>query len=255
MSNIEPMGWQSLGIHRRLVGDLLYFSRGIPLFPIEREFDLAALDRLRQRAKLRISWPALFLKAYGLLAARTPELRQSYQGWPWAHLYQHAQSVAMVAVSRTTPAGERLFWARFIAPDEQPLVALQAELDCYKTAPVEDVFRRQIRLSRFPTPLRRIAWWLSLNTSGIRRARRLGTFGLSTVAGSGAVNRFHPSCLTTSLSYGPLGPAGQALVTVVCDHRVVDGAPMARALGELEAILAGPIAEELASLARQPAAA
>ena len=39
------------------------------------------------------------------------------------------------------------------------------------------------------------------------------------------------------------------------DHRVVDGAPMARALADLEAILAGPIADELAGLARRASAA
>jgi hypothetical protein len=250
MSRRQDDGWQPLSINRRLVNDLLYFSRGIPLFPMEREFDLAALSQLRDQAKLRIAWPLLFVKAYGLLAAARPELRQSYQPWPWPHLYQHPQSVAMLAVSRNTPSGERLCWARFTAPEQQSLAALQADLERYKTAPVDEVFRRQVRLSRLPTPLRRLAWWLSLHTSGSRRGKRLGTFGLSTVAGSGAINRFHPSCLTTSLSYGPLSAAGKTLVTVVCDHRVVDGAPMARALQELEEIFAGPIADELAGVSR-----
>ncbi len=255
MSRTPDHGSRPLSINRRLVNDLLYFSRGIPLFPMEREFDLAALSQLRERAEVRIAWPVLFIKAYGLLAAARPELRQAYHAWPWPHLYQHPHSVAMMAVSRSTPLGERLCWARFMAPERQSLVALQADLDRYKSEPVEVVFRRQFRLSRFPTPLRRLAWWLSLNTWSSRRGKRLGTFGLSTVAGSGAINRFHPSCLTTSLSYGPLSAAGKSLVTVVCDHRVVDGAPMARALGALEAILTGPVADELAGLAQRATAA
>jgi hypothetical protein len=197
----------------------------------------------------------LFLKAYGLLSARVPELRHTWHRWPWPHFYRHPHSVAMMAVSRQTPDGDRLCWGRFIAPENQTLAALQAELDSYKSEPVEKVFRRQVRLSRFPMPLRRLAWWLSMNTWSSRRAKRLGTFGLSTVAGSGAINRFHPSFLTTSLTYGPLSPEGRSLVTVVCDHRVVDGAPMARALADLEEILAGPIANELAGLAQRASAA
>ncbi len=254
-----PSGWQPLGINRRLVNDVLYFCRGVPLYPLERQFNLAGLNQLRDRLQRaggpRISWPVLFLKAYGLLSARMPELRDAYLPWPWPHLHRHPESVGMLAVSRDTPQGERLCWGRFLAPERSSLVELQADLERYKHEPLEQVFRRQVRLSRFPGPLRRIAWWLSLNSWPARRARRLGTFGLSTVAGSGAINRFHPSFLTTSLSYGPISPEGQTLVTIVCDHRVVDGAPMARALAELEALLTGPVAAELAGLAQRASAA
>jgi pyruvate/2-oxoglutarate dehydrogenase complex dihydrolipoamide acyltransferase (E2) component len=45
------------------------------------------------------------------------------------------------------------------------------------------------------------------------------------------------------------------LVTIVYDHRLIDGAPLARALAELEAVLQGPIAEELAGLKKQAEAA
>jgi hypothetical protein len=255
MSLVPQNGWQPIGINRRLVNDLLHMSRRLPLYPMEREFDLAGLAALRDGATPRIAWPALFIKAYGLLAAEIAELRHSYMNWPWPHVYQHAESVGMLAVTRSTPTGERLFWGRFTAPETQSLVEIQNQLDEYKHGQVEKVFRRQIRLSRFPTPLRRLAWWMSLNLSAIRRARRLGTFGLSTVASLGAVNRFHPTCTATSLTYGPISPSGRVLVTIVYDHRLIDGAPLARALAELEAILQGPIAEELAGLKKRSSAA
>jgi hypothetical protein len=255
MSLVPANGWQSLGQNRRLVGDLLSISQRLPLFPLEREFDLAELAALREQASPRISWVALFVKAYGLLAADIVELRQSYMNWPWPHIYQHEHSVAMVAVNRSTPTGDRLFWGRFTAPENQTLAEIQTQLDDYKHGQIEKTFRRQMRISRFPTPLRRLAWWMSLNLSAVRRARRIGTFGLSTVASLGAVNRFHPTCTTSSLSYGPLTSAGRTLVTIVYDHRMIDGAPLARALAELEAILQGPIAEELAALKRRVSAA
>jgi hypothetical protein len=228
-----------------LVCDLLHFARHVPFFPLERCFVLRDLADLRRHMDARISWAVLFLKAYGLLSAAYPQLRQAFFRWPWPHLYQHPCSVANVAVNRAEGHGERLYWARFIKPESMPLTELQRRLDRYKTKPTQVVFRRQIRFSHVPTPLRRLGWWLTLNMSGAKRAKRFGTFGLSTLGGQGAVNRYHPTCLTTSLTYGPVDRSGLVLVTLLYDHRVTDGSCIARALAELEAILQGPITREL----------
>jgi hypothetical protein len=87
-----------------------------------------------------------------------------------------------------------------------------------------------------------------LNLSGAKRAKRLGTFGLFTLAAKGAINRHHPTCLTTSLTYGPVDRSGNVLVTILYDHRVADGNCIAPALADLEAILQGPITHELKEL-------
>jgi hypothetical protein len=230
---------------RLLVCDLLHFARQVPLFPLERCFALTDLAELRRRMVARISWSVLFIKAYGFLSAAYPQLRQTYLRWPWPHLYQHAISVANLAVNRAEPDGERLYWGRFIEPEAQTLTELQWRLDRYKTAPTQVIFRRQIRFSHVPTAIRRLGWWLTLNASGATRAKRFGTFGLSTLGGKGAVNRYHPTCLTTSLTYGPVDRSGQVLVTLLYDHRVADGSCIARALVDLEAIMQGPIMHEL----------
>ena len=49
MSLVPANGWQPLGENRRLVGDLLSISHHLPLFPMEREFDLAELAALRRK--------------------------------------------------------------------------------------------------------------------------------------------------------------------------------------------------------------
>jgi hypothetical protein len=59
----------------------------------------------------------------------------------------------------------------------------------------------------------------------------------------------HPTFLTTSLSYSPLDDAGRMTVTLLADHRLLDGVPVARALAALEQALTGEIAAELESLA------
>ena len=78
---------------------------------------------------------------------------------------------------------------------------------------------------------------------------------MSTLAGQGVLNRGHQTFLTSSLTYGPVDERGWVVVTLLCDHRVVDGMVAAQALADLEAALRGPIAEELRALAPNLAAA
>ena len=235
----------SISSSRALVLDGLYFARAATLFPVERSFDLAELARLRRRQPARISWVVLFLKAYALVARAHAPLRQAYIRWPWPHLLQSPYSVAMLAINREFQGEDRLCWGRFDEPADQTLLALQQRLNVYLNDPVEQIFKRQVRLSRLPTWLRRPLWWWNLNFAGSMRAKRLGTFSLSTLAGQGALNRAHPTILTSSLTYGPIDASGQCLVTLVCDHRVLDGAVAARALHLLEEVLRGQIADEL----------
>jgi hypothetical protein len=237
--------FRSLSCNRALVRDLVALSARHSYYPVERLIDLAELAALRTSAAKRVSWTVLFLKSYATVAARFPQLRQAYCRWPWPRLCQCAENVAMVAINREFRGEERICWGRFISPEMQPLGALQEALEAYQNEPVEKIFRRQVRLSKCPTPLRRLAWWMNLNFAKRRRAKRLGTFSMSSLAGQQAHNRFHPTLLSTSLSFGPLDEPGRALVTLICDHRVLDGALAARALSALQDTLQGTICDEL----------
>lgn len=235
----------SMSCNRALVLDGLHFARQVELFAVERTFDLSTIADLRERAVARASWPVLFLKAYSLVVRRHVALRRAYVRWPWPHLVELPSICGMLVVNRRFEGEDRLCWARFDEPDTQPLARLQTELDRYKAGPVAEVFRRQVRFSRLPTPIRRLLVWWNLSFAGSKRTRRLGTFTLTTLAGQGALNRAHQSFLTSSLTYGPLDEDGRSLVTLLCDHRVLDGVAAAAALNELENILQGEIAAEL----------
>ena len=95
------------------------------------------------------------------------------------------------------------------------------------------------------SPLRRLVWWAALNLSGHRRARLLGTFGVTTLGNLGASPHEVISPATTTLSYGILGPDGSLDVQNTLDHRVLDGAPLARALEDMERVLKCEILAEL----------
>jgi hypothetical protein len=245
----------AISINRRLVLDGLAFARRVPLFPAERLVDLGVIASLRKQSLTRISWPALFMKAFGIAAQHHPPLRRSYIRWPWPHFQEEAESTAMVVVNRQYRGEDRICWARIDHTEKSPLVEIQRLLDMYKSRPVDEIYRRQVTMSRLPTPLRRLLYWWNLNFSGRKRTKRLGTFTLSTLAGEGTFNRMHQTVLTSSLTYGPLDSAGRALVTLLCDHRVVDGIVAARALADIEAAFKHEIAQELRSLAGTRAAA
>jgi len=190
----------------------------------------------------------LFIKAFALVACRRRELRQSYATFPWPHIQQFTGSVGMLATEREHRGERWLFWSRFAAPDQRSLVELQQALDQYQTAPVEQIFRQQWRLSGLPTPLRRGLWWWTLNCAGAKRAKRVGTFFLSTLAGKGVEIQDPPAFLTSNLTYGPLDRDQTCRVTLSYDHRLMDGSLAADCLIELEQTLCGPIAEELARI-------
>jgi hypothetical protein len=229
----------------------------MPTFAVDRQFSLGEVAELRGQATPRICWTALFLKAYALVAADCRSLRRAYLRWPWPHLVECPHSVATVAINRRDEERDedRLCWGRFLEPERQTLVSLQQTLERYQREPIDEVFRRQVQHSKLPRLVRRLIWWVNLNLVVKKRAKRLGTFSMSTLAGLGAWNRSHPSILTTSLSYGPIDDRGRMLVTLICDHRVLDGALAACGLADLEAALCGPVAKELAALSANRVAA
>ena len=94
--------------------------------------------------------------------------------------------------------------------------------------------------------------WVGLNW-GRQRANYFGTFQISVYSALGAESFNQLTPLTTLLNYGLIGHDGAVDVRVQYDHRVMDGATVARALGRLETLLNGIVAEEmLTSSARIP---
>src|SRR5262249_42229889 len=131
--------------------------------------------------------------------------------------------------------------------EEQRSGQVQEALTYYKNQPLEKVgvYRRALKFSRVPRPIRRAFWWSTLNVSGYKRAKRFGTFGLSSYGALGAESLHPISPLTTTLTYGPISAEGQVNVKITYDHRVLDGAYVARRLLDIERALVGPILREL----------
>lgn len=234
---------------RRLTFDLLWFNRSIPLCGHDRQMPLTELADARTRSTVRISWPALFIRAFSLVAQKYPELRQTWYRWPVAHIYQHPVNVATITVHRDWKDAAWLFWGKIKEPESLTLTEIQQQLDRFRDGPVKETFRDQTQLSRLPTPFRRLIWWWNLNVATARRAKRLGTFFLSTLAGRGAEIQVPPSVHTGCLTFGPLNQEDVCRVTLAYDHRIMDGALVADILQSLEQTLSGTVLAEVRDLA------
>lgn len=235
---------------RKLVNDLLWFTRSILPSTVVRNFRIDRVARAREEARVRIGWPTLFIKAYARVCAQHPELRQLLVSRPWSRLYQHPHSICRMPVSRVVDGVPSVFFLRLYAPERQSLVDLQQQIDEFKTEPVESIraIRKQTAFSRQPWLLRAVVWWSLLNLLGYRRACRLGTFALTTLSGKGA-SVINPSLVgSTTLTFGPVEDDATVQVSLIFDHRVMDGGIIADALSEIEVQLNSAIAEELESL-------
>ena len=237
-----------LSVQRRIVCDLLHFAKKIPTVPVQKTIDVSRLVELRGLAKLRIGWCTLFTKAYALVSESTPELRRAYIEYPWPHLYEHPFSAVSVAIERKYQGDDGVFFAHVSQPEKMSLVELEAAIQRYKDEPVDEAFAFLLGAYRFPRFLRRMMMWYLLNLRGDRKAVYLGTFGVTVYSSLGAESLHPLSPVTTTMNYGVIGKDGQVPVRVVYDHRVMDGATIARVLNRLEGVLNSVIARELDEL-------
>jgi len=236
-----------LSLPRRQVGDLLHFAQKVPSVPVQRRMKLGPLLAARQRCEPRPKWVLLFAKGFAHLAAELPSLRTSYMAFPRPRLYEHPESIATIAMERTYKGEEAVFFPKFWAPDKMPLATLEGNLRYFKDVPFDEVdeFKLGLNVSRLWRPLRRAIWWTALNVSGDVRARAFGTFGISVYSGLGAESLHPISPITSVLNFGQIDASGHVDLRLVYDHRVLDGARVARKLKRLEEILNDQVVDEL----------
>lgn len=246
----------ALSLPRRWIVDLMRQCQGMPIVTAVRPMHLGPLVEARDAIADPPTWTTILLKAYALVCARTPILRQSYQSFPWAHLYQNPEVIASLAVNRDYFGEPAVFFELLRTPEQRSLLELHIHLGRLRTEPVETIrtFARLIRYTRYSRPIRRLVWALGMHLSGRHRAKTVGTFGLSAIGATGASLTNLVSPTATSLTFGPISRQGEVEVRLSFDHRVLDGVTAARALHELEAVLLNELAEELQKLRSAPLA-
>jgi hypothetical protein len=237
---------------RRWISDSVHFGQKMPLIPFERRMQLAPLMEARADCPDRPGWCALLVKAAALVAMQRPELRRVYLPLPRPRLYEHPFNVATIAVERHVDGEPIVIPAPIRRPERLSVYAIEQLLRRYRTEPLEQFkfYRRLRSVSRLPVPLRRLIWRLPLYALGGKRAKWFGTFGVSVTAGLGSA-ALSLVCPTAPLFwYAPLEDSGAMNVRMMFDHRVLDGATVARALADLEETLLGEVTAELQTPAK-----
>jgi hypothetical protein len=237
---------RKITIPRRLVADLMHASMRVPFVSLARPLNIRSLLEARAQVPQPPGWAAIFVKAFALVAKDQPVLRTLYVKWPWPAFYELPRSVAMVAIARVEDGQDCVLPQKVTAPDEMPLAEVDALIRHAKNAPIEQVpaFRKMLRATALPLPLRRLLWAIGLNF-GRQRANYFGSFGVTSVAayGAGQLHALSPGPFV--LSYGVEKPDQIIDVVVRWDHRITDAALMARTLTRLEQVLNNEIAGEL----------
>ena len=229
------------------------FSKNIPRITVQRRMNLGPVVQARKGLDPRPSWTAIFLKGYALLSQETPDLRRAYVKLPWPHLYEYPSSIASLAYEREHGGERVVLLDRIKRPEARSLDQLSRKIRASQSRPLMQVkeFRRALGMARAPGPIRRFLMWLGLNI-GRQRPNYFGTFQLSVYSGLGAESLNPLTPLTTLLNYGRIDEHGSVDVRVHYDHRVMDGANVARALERLEVIMNTEVVDELRN--RPPAA-
>jgi hypothetical protein len=243
---------RKISVPRRLVVDLMRASMRVPFVSLTRTLDIGPLLEARALAARPPGWAAIFAKAFAIVASDQPVLRTLYARWPWPSFYELPRSVAMVAIARVEDGQDCVLMQKVPAADLTPLAEIDAGIRFAKQATIDEVpsFRKMLRVTRLPLPLRRLFWWVGLNF-GRQRANWFGNYGVTSVAayGAGELQALSPGPYI--LSYGVV-ENHRIGVVIRWDHRVADAALVARALSRLEQVLNTEIAAELRSY-RQPA--
>jgi hypothetical protein len=239
-----------LSLGRRMLCDFTHFSWAHSSAAAERLMRLSDVIAARKDATPRPSWGAIMTKAFALAARNHPEMRQAYFNFPWGHIGEYASQIGSVVINRRVGDEDVLFLAPLLSPENQSLQNLDEHLRRYLKDPVETIraFRFSMLVGRLPGLIRQFLWWLSLHVLPRRRARHFGTFGVTTMSPYGARTLQVPTIWTALLHYGAITDAGEAPVSVVFDHRVMDGAVVGYTLMEMEQALHHDIVAELRTM-------
>ncbi|MET3839327.1 acyltransferase [Bradyrhizobium sp. OAE829] len=237
---------RKITLPRRLIADLMHASNRVPFVSLARPLNIRGLSEARAQAAVRPGWAAIFVKAFALVAKEQPVLRTLYVKWPLPAFYELPRSVAMVAIARVEDGQDCVLPQKVTAPDEMSLAEVDAMIRHAKEAPIEQVpaFRKILRTTRLPLPLRRLFWAIGLNF-GRQRANYFGSFGVTSVAayGAGQLHALSPGPFV--LSYGVEKPDQTIDVVLRWDHRITDAALIAKVLNRLEQVLNTEISGEL----------
>lgn len=200
----------------------------------------------------RTTVTAILLKAIAVAQRRHPATRNALL--PFGQVVTFHNIVAGFTVERFVNSQPVVFLGSIVNPDTKSLEQIAFELSEHAERDIALVPQLNIehRFSSMPWLLRRLILWLGLIFPSIRLRYMGATFGVSSL-GKFGLKAIIPPCVCTS-TFGVGAVEQRAVVkdgkveirpmmTLVLnfDHRLIDGAPAARFLGDVRDLLEGEL--------------
>lgn len=217
------------------------------------DIDMTWAEELRaQLAKygVRVTATALLLKAIAIAQKTHPDTRTIML--PFGRTAIINDIVAGFTVERFIGSEPALFFGAIQEPDTKSVAQISKELREHAEADLEKVWQLNLqnRFTNLPWLLRQIILWVGLRYPAIRLKCMGATFGVSSLGKLG-LKALIPPCVTTS-TFGigiveprPIVRDGQIQIrkmmtmTLNFDHRLIDGAPAARFLNDIQKLMEG----------------
>jgi len=162
-----------------------------------------------------------------------------YLSVPYPRLYEHCRSECALIVEREYQGEMVVLTGKMINIEDKSLSEIDLTIKFFRNAEVWSVseFRQMLRMRAIPSGCAAFRHVAGAQLVGPRRARRAGTFSMSSLGGFG-VEQIHPlSPLTTYFTFGPIQRDGRVTLKIIHDHRVIDGRYIAQSLVDLEHVL------------------
>jgi hypothetical protein len=240
-----------LSLPRLWMRDVVHF--GMKSFVVGgiTSLQVSAVVEARRKNQPLISWSAILIKAIALTSRKWPQLRRAYVSFPWPHLYEHPHCVATMVIEREWQGERAVFFDQIPAPEHKSLREIDRLIDGSKTLDIEVVgsYRRLLRITRYPQPIRRLIWLIALRGAGRLKSKYFGTFSVNSIRSRHNHTTQSVTPVSQSFEYGPVESNGRMPLQLYFDHRVMDGQTSYRLGRDLEAILNNEIVEELNSSA------
>lgn len=225
------------------------------------EIDMTWAEELRQRLKQvgkKVTVTAILLKAIAIAQRAHPESRTLRM--PWARQVTLGNIVAGFTCERFVGSQAAVFFGAIKDADTKSIEQIAAELTDYGTKDLEEVHQLSIqnRFANFPWLIRQLILLMGRHFPTFRLKYQGATFGLSSLGKYGAWVLV-PPCVTTSIfgvgtvedravvRDGEIQIRPMMTIAFNFDHRILDGAPAARFLQDVQRLMEGGLEGYLTS--------
>lgn len=223
------------------------------------DVDMSWAEGLRKKflvRGIRLTETAILIKAIGIAQRNHPASRSTIL--PWGRIATFENICAGITIERMVGSQPAVFFGTIESPAEKSLETIMNELRQFSESNINDhpQLALESKFSKMPWLLRQLIFRLAMVIPEFRLRSLGATFGISSLGKFGVKAITGPCVCTSTFGVGavedrPIARKGQIVIrpiltlSLLFDHRCIDGASAARFLKEVKEILEGRLEDLL----------